>query len=272
MDTQIKTASRAGAADAGRLQMLGQKAAMLAESAGLPLTEAVYRTVVNQPLNPIQIQRVVEFTNHEAFSNKYSALLGAPCTAVEFSAGPADPEVVLMRLEKEGHMQTSMPSADLSAYMSGPTKTSSLELVFEDFRTPEGLKLDQLRHLSLLKAAHEELAESVEVSRYNLDQYLDALTTTTKRALSEGADPARLVDAWGRVDASLSGPTADRVFGGITITKVATIPRPINPDHPVVIGFAAFSKEAHTYAHLRKGLLALESQMHTASAQLSGGR
>lgn len=270
MDTLIKTASRMASADAGRLQALGYKAAMLAESAGLPLTEAVYRTVVGQSLNPTQVQRVVEFTNHEAFNNKYSALLGGPCTAVEFSAGPADPEVVLMQLQKCGESHEAQTAHGIE-YTMAPTKRGSLELHFEDMRTPEGLRLDHMRHLSMLKAAHEELTGSVEAARYTKDQLFEQVHENTKRAFAEGADPRMLLAAWQRVDAPLAGPTADRVFPSITVTKVSSANAPINPAHPVVTSFATFSKEARAFATLQKGLLALESQMHDASKKLSAG-
>lgn len=271
MDTLIKTASRTASVGGDHLRTLGHKAAMLAESSGLPLTEAVCRTISGQNLNPIQVQRVVEFTNHEAFENKYSALLGGTCTAVEFSAGPADPEVVLMQLEKSGGMTRDVPVHASTDYSMAPTKRAHVELMYDNMRTPEGLRGDQLRQLSMLKAAHEELTGSAEASRYMKDQHLENVCAQTKQALAAGASPARVLEAWTGVDAMLAAPTADRVFGEISLPKIASHSAPINPRHPVVTSFAAFSKEAHNYVTLRKGLLELESQMHGASARLRAG-
>lgn len=274
MDPLIKLAMREVPAGPEKLQALGHKAAMLAESACIPLSDAVVQTVMCEKLNPHQVQRVVEYTNHEAFNQKFSSLMGGPHRAVEFPAGPADPEVVMSMLQKKGgtvdvpldHLDYSMP----------PMKQSSVsesEFWAPEFRTQEGLRLDVLGLRSKVASAHEEISNDMEVSKYFMEQKLEALRSQVKLALDQGADPSRLLNAWAQVDRELAAPTADRLFGSVVVTKVATVQAPINPQHPVVAEFAGFSKEARNYATKVAAVRELETELHKLDTWIrNGGR
>jgi hypothetical protein len=271
MSAWIKLAAQERVADASHLQALGQKAAFLAESAGLPLTEAVVETVCCEKLNQHQVQRVVEYTNHEAFNSKFSALLGGPNKAVEFNAGPADPEVVMMQLSKRASTNSEVALDNMDYSMAPMKRAMSVEWQQEaEFRTPEGVRADVVGLRSKLAAAHEDLVGSSEVSLYFMNSRLQELQEQVKIALAAGADPNGLVSAWSRHDAVLGPATADRLFPQMEAGKVAS--RSINPAHPVVQKFAEFAKEARSYAQAMGAVRELEAELHRVDTWIKGGQ
>jgi hypothetical protein len=254
--------------DAEQLEALGKQAAHMAEAGSLSLNDAVVQTIKHAQLGAEQIRRVVEYTNVEAFNQKFAALTGS-FRAVHIDGGPADPTHVIQALGQEARpkdvviesMEFSMPPSF--------DKISSAEASWVPYeRTPRGALMEILALQSKLAAAHEEVTSGLEANRYLMNEAMEDLAARVKTAALEGATADEVYAAWHRVDPELTKVAFARLGRVLPAAKVAG-ERRINPEHPVVAVFADFVKAAHIYGGYDTARQSLEKELARVDTWLS---
>jgi hypothetical protein len=247
--------------DSTELRDLGRSAVDLSNSHGIGLTEAVVRTIGHQKLSQHQVRRVVEAANHQAFASKYAATSGV-LRAVEFDAGPADPEVVLGQLRSTS--MESDKSASFDDYGLPPMVEIPPEVIISAPVQMGSIK-DVYRLQDKLAWALEECIAGAEAARWNTRAAFEELHKQASSALVYGATPDDLIAAWSRIDGELAKVASDRL--GMRLTGVKTASE-INPDHHVVGAFATLHAAMQDSVRYTNARMTVETELAKLSAAL----
>lgn len=222
---------------------LGKTAAVLAEKQGMTLTDAVIKTVGAQKLSNEQLHRVVEHTNHEAFHRKF-ANMDPTMRVVNIEGGPADPTSVVARLgetEKVAQVQE-----DLSDYRYPPMRVvvaESTEKVAQD--EPASDDVDIVELLDTVKLALDELQGSIGTHRYAAIDAFDRTVRLAKQACAEGAYLEDFEQAWGGISPQRAVEILGVVEPPMAPVGVKVAARTMSPEHPLMLSFHQYVKEAH---------------------------
>lgn len=254
--------------DPTSLEAMGKKAAHLAESSGLSMTDAVVQTVERAKLNSEQVRRVVEFANIEVFNRKFAALTGTT-RAVHIDGGPADPNMVIQSLNDAARPQEV--TVDSLEYSMPPDLMKSAGagvFDFTPFRTHQGAvgEIDGLR--SKLSSAHDELVQSVEASKERLSEAFLDLVEYVKSASAAGATPTEIYSAWHRIHPELAEIAFSKTSAFMSDDNVKVAGRYINPSSPVVARFNDFVKESKSAQAHSRALTEIETELSRVSAWL----
>lgn len=256
--------------DSMTFENLGKQAARLAETGDLSLTQAVVHTIGHVKLNSEQVRRVVEQANVEAFNRKFASTSGS-MRAVHIDGGPADPVEVLQCLN-DGARPREV-TIDVLEYSMPPEHVKSSSFSFADsVRTADGVRGDIYALSDRLRSAHDEVTQSFEAARSDMNEHMVVLGEAVKSAGLQGATAGEIYASWAKQDPELAKLAFDRtrhLMHGVG-TKVAG--REINPSAPVVQAFGQFSKAAHSYGAYAKALTALESEIHKVSSWMKTNR
>jgi hypothetical protein len=278
------------------LELLGQKAAQAwGRGEYGSLTDAVVGTVKEAQLSPEQVKRVVEFTNHSAFSAEFKKE-AQKHRIIEFSGGPADPSVVIQDLN-DGGSPLGSPSFDdyssePSAKMASAEEEDELWGLFKAAgsdipeENPFAPALDLREKLS---AAEDHFTAQISGLETLFAELTDRLYHEVKQAslsghslgevlrVLEAAEPeeVHIKTAFEAISPRL---LADGVFDsmvgiGQSLEKTGSA-RVANPDHPLVTLFGEykgiFDKYAELYSareEVTTGLSQIESFLVKASSE-----
>lgn len=257
---------RGRAVDPGHFEHLGKQAAHLADTAGISLTDAVVQTVGHEKLNSEQVRRVVEFANIEAFQRKYASTSGH-LRHVHIDGGPADPVEVLQALHNEARPREV--TIDALEYSMPPdfSKSASVSYVTTE-RTRAGVLHDISSLRSKLSAGHDELVQGAEAAKERMEMAAEKLAEAVHTASVQGAAPAEIYEAWGRVDPDVAKVAFRRFSPFMRPSNVKVASRQINPGAAVVTAFSELVKEAKTYQAHQLALRELEENLATVTAWL----
>lgn len=267
----MKGAFASRAVDPAHLESLGKTAARLADNGDVSLTDAVVQTIGREKLNSEQVRRVVEHANVEAFNRKFASTSGH-LRAVHIDGGPADPAAVLQSLNNAARpREVTIDALEYSMSPEDFSKSSSLVSSTVD-RTTGGLlgEISDLQHQ--LRAAHDEMVQSVESSKSAMIDALNALGRETLSASRQGASPEELFSAWHSVSPELAKTAFARMRPLMRHSGVKVAGRVLNPAHPVVRNFESFVKAASSYGAHQEALTSIEAEIVKVSQWLKSRR
>ncbi len=244
---------------ASDLESLGKSAARLSETSGLSLTEAAIRTLEAESLNAEQIRRAVESCNIAAVNAKFAALRGDH-RIVHIDGGPADPVTVIDAL----HATASAPGAHFvaSEYGMPPVQEKHAQALGPVY-APD---LPALRRK--LSAAHEELLDMATGVEFRMEVKLAELQDCARRASREGASLCDLASAWTVHDPAIAKVAAQSLREEIP-WGVKTAGAAVNPQHDVMLKFAAFAEVAREYHTVSEARRAVEAELAEVSGFLN---
>lgn len=245
--------------DPSHLMTLGKDAARLSKTAGISLTNAVVHTVGMEKLNSEQVRRVVEFTNIEAFNDKFASMDAEHHRFVDIDNGPADPAQVLQSLSSE---QQVKGAAGALEYSMPPIKLANQQHYSDSgvFRTRTGVLGEVLSLQHKLASSLEDVVGRAESASFCMEQALESLEGHLKRAEIGGALLSEVFGEWARLDEPLAKVAFAKLRGSIPeAVKVAG--RRIDPSHEVMSCFDTFVKSAHAYHTYVGARQRLEAEM-----------
>ena len=255
--------------NASDLQDLGRKAAEgFSNKKYATLTTAVLNTVKQAGLTPMQVQRVVEFANKEAYAAQHSSKLAQAERNIEFSGGPARATDVLEQLNSVPHRRIE-PSYD--DYKSAPAKTASTaeenDAYFRElFKTAAPVLTDgELQPFFHIEKLADELAHQLReadslISRcesaYEQTRY--ELGELAKEAQADNITLGQMVQAWSVFDPPPG--LIKKAFEDLTpmllprhqwgesakfaseLSQVGPSGALVDMEHPLVQGFAKYAQ------------------------------
>lgn len=257
--------------DPGVLETLGKEAAALANTSGLGMNEAVVQAIGKTKLNSEQVRRVVEFANHEAFHQKYSAL-DPRMRAVDIDGGPADPVQVLQDLNNGARPQSMQIDAfeyTATPKTAGTTMDFGLGVVAEERMTKTAALSDLLVLKEKLATAHEQLIGDSGSQKMQMQDSFQDLIDTIGQAKRAGLCAEDVRDAWASINPKLAEIASVRA--ALPSRGSIKVAQHINPLHPVITKFAEFARYAEAYAVADTARRDVESQLVRVNTFLNNG-
>lgn len=282
--------------DPEQLELMGKRAAVLYGDGKHSLSEAVVATVKQACLSPEQVKRVCEFANTNAYLSEFEK--SGEMRNVTFTGGPADPGYVLRDLNDGGNPALNNISNDdyQAPALSYKTASLGMDKVAEAF----GFHADDTKTASAVSrtrdhANHIDPADDVNDLRLGLERAKeDAVSKLASARILYAGLTRDLCDSvtqavetgtnLGDIGRAWSGYTEDarlykeamtkvsshlRARGHKDITMMAKIAGVIpNPAHPVIAGYVAFTKVAHTCRVLDTAIKVLDEQLTGANKKL----
>lgn len=265
----------ARAINPSELEVMGKEAATrFTNKKAASLNEAVISVVKTAHLSPEQVRRVAEFANHSAFSTEFRKM--ASPKVVNFSGGPADPNVILQELNSGGGGSVT---DDGSGDYDSPPKTASTVLdadaltkmmfgktASEVTTTAGEMPLRPLFELKeKLAQAQQTLSNSYTSHRIALDDARERLYANVKIASLENVPLGDVVAAWSvfvkepEVVKLAFASIAPRLLKDLvfrsddqlksSMEKTAAIKGSVvNTEHPVVKDFISFQDSLYKVA------------------------
>lgn len=200
------------------LQVLGKHASTLFQSQKVAsMNDAVLRAVQDEHLNAQQVRRVVEFANVDAFREKHASMTGDKI--VVFQGGPADPSVVLQRLNVT-EKTASAAQYDLSDYDGPPSQSYTQaeiemgdKLLSHTFKTASSQQEEQEVSMNTIYALRDKLAGARDFLESELltaegDMHfvLSSLYENVKEAHAEGVSMGQMLNSWSKVSSAKNAP------------------------------------------------------------------
>lgn len=252
---------------------MGKRAAQLFEE-GLTLNDAVVETVKSAGLTQEHVRRVIEFANTSAFLHEF-AKEGTAHRVVEFHGGPADPAVILPELNSGGEKVAF--DRGILDYQGPPPSVKVASVVEEEeFRSlftvetgvdPDANPLgDIVDFREKVGGLGEHLTSELSALEVMYMDLCDGLYDQVKQASLEGQHLGDVVQAFASVtdkpvfiEAVFQYLAPRLEQDGIFKTALEAVEDlektagegMINPEHPLVTGFAEYCEVLEKLASLR---------------------
>lgn len=241
------------ALSAEQLIALGKTAAKQADSSGIPLTDAVVRSVGMTKLNSEQIRRIVEAANHEAFDRKFASM-SADMRVVELNGGPANPEAVIERLNAAALPTKVAHQMNTNDYLLPPSYApAQVTPDLPNVKEAAAESVHSLRDLAeKLATATSELKGIAAAREVDLHNAILKVASVARTAVSSGAYHEDFERAWGATSPKIARELLPHLNLPRAPDHVKIASRVFSDDSEVVTAFIHTAKCADAYeaAHL----------------------
>lgn len=264
------------------LEMMGKRAAVMYRDQGVPLTDAVVRSIGSDPLSPEHVKRVVEFANTAAYLDAFEK--SGSIRNVTFEGGPADVSVALKQLNTGSH-PTEYNSVDRSySGVPEPYSTASDSDLREMFYVktaayiPRAEPVGELvRMRDRLRGAGDHLMSKLSGLNVMYDDLAELISYEARREINEGSSVEKIASAWASVgkndylvklalyevrDRLTRNGFMDKPSFDNGVEKVAAFAlRVPNPKHPLIGSYLDFEKVAEQRLVTEKAVQEITEQV-----------
>jgi hypothetical protein len=296
---------KARAIDPDQLEKFGKQAADMYSGAGTPLTEAVVEVVKTACLAPEQVKRVCEFANTTAYLAAFEK--SGNVRNVTFEGGPANPARVLQDLNDGSSPTLLTESSDYKKASPDFRHAGEMDVLAQAFQhqaeqlsktasaQPQHQQhanpLDDLLDTKLsLEGVRDELVSMKTGAQLVFDDISTDFAKTAEQAMMDGTcGLAEVLYACGAVSQHQAhvkqaaahledylgkhGHSAEEIgrsLRGVPIEKRAHAGRIPNPQHPLVVKFAAFTKAAQAVRVVDLAISDVQEQIKLTNKAISG--
>ena len=285
--------------DPEQLEQMGKQAAALFRNKGIHLTQAVVETVKEARLAPEQVKRVCEFANTAAYLEAFEK--SGEVRNVTFDGGPADPGAVFKDLNDGSSPAINQVGSPDYCSPSESYKTASVrtEVLAEAFGVQPGMaktasvqsdhmtrqnpveELDDLR--IQLEGARDDFMSKLSSSGVIYDDIKRDLCNSATQEMADGASLGDISKAWASckpapvflkeamsliVDHMTKHHISqEKIAESFFKTASASV---VNPEHPVVEQFVAFTKVARGHRVLQHSIKLLDDQIREVRHCMKG--
>lgn len=239
------------------------------------LSQAVVSVVKHAHLSPEQVRRVVEFTNHEAFSGEFKKE-GSGHKIVSFSGGPADFGVVLGELNNgsggtvfdDGHHYTMPPTSKTASVVADQVLAATFNQATAPAYPEHNPGYAKYEACTKVAAAEDHLRAEVCALESALDTAENTFFHHVKQAALNGDSLGVIVGACyeqlGNEELTKAAFSAiasrlihEGVFSGEnammeSLSKTASVGYEVDPQHPLPGAYVSYCDTLQKLAEARE--------------------